>query len=121
MNTGNSEETRVSGIYDDPAITEAKEVARTVEIHLADKRMFRLEIVRSGKRNDYGVLYYQRKTLYVWADGSINSQAEQLDPPRLDPLRFDVWVLDRRQPEVWGQDLPEAALSQALNFLTGKW
>jgi hypothetical protein len=95
--------------YSDPTIIEAWEIERTVEIHLASNRIFRLEILRAEngiKKPHYSVRYYERHTLYKAPDGTISTES----------IQFNVWVRDDNMP---GVNMPsaEAALSQALEFL----
>jgi hypothetical protein len=102
--------------YSDAAITYAYEIERTVEIHLASNRIFRLEVVRAEKGYNgpyYLVRYYERQTLYRASTGTISTE------PIEAAIQFHVWVQDVSLPAIH-QDMAEAALSQALGFLTAQ-
>jgi hypothetical protein len=100
--------------YSDPAIIEAYEIERTVEIFLA-KRTFRLEVVRTVKGANvepYHVMAYERMTLYRAPNGSISSDGREKAVP------FQAWVQDLHLPTyTYHRDSPEAALSVALALL----
>jgi len=102
--------------YRDVAIIEAYEIERTVEVLLASKRTFRLEIVRTDKGANvepYHVMAYERQTLYRAPDGTITSDSMI---PKTVP--FHVWVRDLGLPTYsYNRDTPEGALSVALALL----
>jgi hypothetical protein len=99
--------------YSDSAISYAYEIDRTVEVHLASDRIFRLEVVKAEKGCStvhYCVWYYERETLYKAPNGSISTE------PIPSATQFHVWVPDINLSAV-NQDSPEAALAQALRWL----
>lgn len=103
------------GDYSDSAISEAYEIVRTVEVHLASKRTFRLEVVKTEKGANvepYNVMAYERMTLYRVPDGSITSTSI----PKA--VAFQAWVWDINLPTYsFHRDTPDAALSNALSLL----
>jgi len=102
--------------YSDSTIIEAYEIERTVEVLLASKHTFRLEIMRTEKGANvepYHVMAYERQTLYRAPDGTITSDSMI---PKTVP--FHVWVRDLGLPTyTYNRDTPEAALSNALSLL----
>ena len=99
--------------YNNPAITEALEIVKTVEFVLESNRSFRLEVVHRMKGTvepHYDVSCYERKTLYKAPNGTISAESLPLAP------RLDVWVRVIDLPRV-NPNSADAALSQALNWL----
>ena len=97
--------------YSNSAISEAYEIVRTVEIILASKRTFRLEVVKTEKgtiAEPYHVHVYERQTLYRAPNGSVSSNSV----PKGDS--FHVWIQDLYIP-TYQRSKPDSALSVALN------
>jgi hypothetical protein len=97
--------------YSDPAITEAYEIEKTVEVHLASNRVYRIEAMRRVKgRVSYDVRYYERQMLYKTPKGDIVTDSVPLATP------FYVWVPDSSMPPV-DRHSAESALDQASGWL----
>ena len=104
---------RLMDDYSSSAVTCAYEIDRTVEVHLASDRVFRLEVVKAVKGCStvhYDVRYYERQTLYKAPNGVISTE------PVVSATQFHVWVPDVNLPWV-NQDSAEAALAQDLRWL----
>jgi hypothetical protein len=101
--------------FSDPAIIEAYEIARTVEILLESKRHFRLEVVRTRKGANvepYHVTAYERMNLYRAPDGSVSSKCME------KAVEFHVWIQDLHLPSyTYHREKAEEALSVALALL----
>lgn len=98
--------------YEDKALIEVHEIINTVEVVLASKRTFRLEVVRVAKGTadvHFTVLAYEEQELYKTSNGAITSE------PVPGSIKFYVWVPDLNQPHVDGSE--DGALQQALDWL----
>jgi hypothetical protein len=103
--------------YGDPAITEVYEVVKTIEVHLASNRVFRLEALLIADNPDapeYSVRYYERQTLYKAknAPGGVSTQQSP------EASEVHVWVPDQLP---WVRNrTADGALQQALGFVTDR-
>lgn len=104
--------------YNDPAISYAYEIEKTVEIHLASNRVFRLEIQRAVKEYNkvhYRVAYYERQSLYRTIEGKKPGDLRP-DNQLYDQIEYHVWVEDTSLPWV-NQETAEAALARDIALL----
>ena len=101
--------------FSDPAIVEAYAVERTVEVLLASKRTFRLEVVRTEKGanvEQYHVVAYERQTLYRAPEGSVSSKSMEKG------VEVHLWIQDLHlRTYTYRRKTAEEALSVALALL----
>ena len=94
------------------AITEAWEIVKTVDVHLDDNGVYRIEIVKRISRGplvNFDARTYERKSLFRNSDGSISSES------KLKGVEFYVWVPDYL---LWiNRDSADAAMSYILGEL----